>query len=94
MRLDPELEHISGLQHPLLGQTLNFDIVPDEMVQILHSGENHWITVSTIGSSTPSTVRIHDSLNTLLPHYTRKQIAAILNTEEKEITLEFANVQV
>ena len=33
-------------------------------MQILHSGGNHWIAVSTIGSTPPSTVRVYDSLNT------------------------------
>ena len=44
IKLEPELQHIGGLQRPILGQKLAFDVVPDEMVQILHSGGNHWIT--------------------------------------------------
>ena len=53
------------------------------MVQILHSGGNHWITVSTIGVSTPATVRVYDSLNTPLPAHTKKQIASIVHVEGK-----------
>ena len=94
IKLEPELQHIGGLQRPILGQKLAFDVVPDEMVQILHSGGNHWITVSTIGVSTPATVRVYDSLNTPLPAHTKKQIASIMHVEGKEMILEYANVQV
>ena len=82
------------MQRPTLGQKLAFDAVPGEMVQILHSGGNYWITVSTIGVSTPAAVRVYDSLNAPLPTHTKKQIASIMRVEEKEIILEFANVQV
>ena len=94
IKVEPDLGHIGGLQSPILGQTLAFDVVRDDMVQILHSGGNHWITVSTIGVSTPATVRVYDSLNAPLPTHTKKQIASILHVEGKQIVLEFANVQV
>ena len=94
IQLDPDLQHIRGLQNPIFGQSLRFDVVREEMVQILHSGGNHWITVSTIGSTSPSTVRVYDSLNTALPLDTKKQIAAIVHSPEEEIKLEYANVQV
>ena len=90
----PDLQHVRGLQDPIFGQSLRFDIVCDEMVQILHSGGNHWITVSTIGSTSPSTVRVYDSLSTVLPLDAKKQIAAILHSPEEQIKLEYANVQV
>ena len=82
------------MKNPIFGQSLRFDVVRVEMVQILHSGGNHWITVSTIGSTSHSTVRVYDSLNTALPLDTKKQIAAIFHSPEEEIKLEYANVQV
>ena len=94
IQLDPDLQHIKGLQDPIFGQSLCFDVVREEMVQILHSGGNHWITVSTIGSTPPSTVRVYDSLGKGLPLDTKKQIAAILHSPDEEIKLEYANVQV
>lgn len=86
-------DHIGGLQTPLLGQTLQFDIVTASMVQILHSGGNHWLTVSTVDVDSPATVRVFDSLSSPLPEHTKQQIAAILNTSEPQIKIEFANVQ-
>ena len=94
IQLEPDLQHIKGLQDPIFGQSLRFDIVREEMVQILHSGGNHWITVSTIGFTSPSTVRVYDSLGKGLPLDTKKQIAAILHSPDEEIKLEYANVQV
>ena len=49
MKEDWDLLPFGGLQDPILGQRLAFDVQTDEFVQILHSGGNHWITVSTVG---------------------------------------------
>ena len=38
-----------GLQSPILGETLSFNICRREFVQILNVGRNHWITVSFKG---------------------------------------------
>ena len=38
-----------GLQSPILGETLSFNICRGELVQILNVGLNHWITVSFKG---------------------------------------------
>ena len=46
--LDPDLQHTRGLQDSIFGQSLRFDVMREEMVQILHSGGNHLITVSTL----------------------------------------------
>ena len=93
MKHDQDLLPVGSLQNPLLGQTLEFDVISDESVQILHSGGNHWITISTVGTKHP-TVKVFDSLYNELPWETKEQIAALLQTKESAITLEFANVQV
>ena len=93
MKGDDDLLPVGGLQDPLLGQTLSFAVQEGEAVQILHSGGNHWITVSTVGVTHPR-VRIFDSLHTVLSKDTKQQIAALLATEEDEIIFEYANVQV
>jgi len=81
------------LQDPLLGEMLDFDIAPDESVQILHSDGDHWITISTVGTKHPK-VKVYDSLYNKLPWGTKEQITALLQTEESAITLEYANCQV
>ena len=90
MKHDQDILPVGSLQNPLLGQTLAFDVISDENVQIFHSGGNHWITISTVGTKHP-TVKILDSLYNELPWETKEQIAAVLQTKESAITLEFVD---
>ena len=39
----------NGLQDTNLGQTLAFDIQRSPFVQVLHTGYDHWVTISTYG---------------------------------------------
>ena len=93
MQEDQGLLSVGSLQNPLLGQTLQFEVLNKESVQILHSGGTHWITVSTDGIC-QSTVKVYDSLYNIVPYSTKDQIAALLHTKEKAFILENANVQV
>ena len=83
-----------GLQSPLHGQDLSFKQEEGDILQILHSAGNHWLTVSNVGTEATNVVRVYDSLGTPLPLHTKKQIAAMLKTKERSIKMEFANVQV
>ena len=51
---------IDGLQRPTLGQVRNFDIASGEFIQILHTGTDHWLCISSIGCS-PGVVHLFDS---------------------------------
>ena len=92
MKEDNNLLPVGGFQNPLLGQTA-FNKQESEGVQILHSGGNHWITISTVGAPHPH-VRIYDSLGGVLSDDTKRQIASLLITGNKSFILEYANVQV
>ena len=50
------------------------------------------MTVSPVGTQHP-TVRVYDRLHNSLPDSTKEQIASLLSTNEREITLEYANLQ-
>lgn len=52
---------IEGFQRPTLGPVRNFDVVTSEFIQILHTGSDHWVCVSSIGCST-GLANLHDSL--------------------------------
>ena len=93
MQEDQDLLSVGSLQNPLLGQTLQFEVLNKESVQILHSGGTHWITVSTDGIC-HSTVKVYDSLYNIVPYSTKEKIAALLHTKENAFILEYANVQV
>ena len=52
---------IEGLQRPTLGRVRRFDVVAGEFIQILHTGSDHWVCVSSIGCQ-PGVVNLYDSL--------------------------------
>ena len=61
-------------------------------IQILHNGDNHWITVSTVGLH-PSHISVYDSLYTSLSKFTKDHICALLHTAKPMISVQFMNVQ-
>lgn len=93
MKSDSGLLKVDGLQDTVRAQNMSFRATKGEMVQILHSGGNHWLTVSNVGAEA-NTIRVYDSLGTTLPFQTKKQIACLLKTENQTISIEYANVQV
>jgi hypothetical protein len=78
----------SGFQDVRLGHTLAFKVEVGEFVQVLHNGSNHWITISTMGCS-QGEVDIFDSLSPRVTSSLEKQIAALLSTKTKQITLRY-----
>ena len=100
LRHDPALLPVGSLQNTLLIKICQCDIICDESVQILHSGGNHWITISTVDQSAVGqsaeqlTVKIYDGLDNELPQETKQQVAALLNTRESAIAFEHRPVQV
>ena len=51
---------MEGFQRPTLGRCRNFNIVSGEFIQILHTGNSHWVCVSSIGCL-PGIVNLYDS---------------------------------
>ena len=93
IKSDSGLLKVDGLQDTVCAQNMSFKATKGDMVQILHSGGNHWLTVSNVGAEA-DTIRVYDSLGTSLPFDTKKQIACLLKTENQKISIEYANVQV
>ena len=54
-------QNFDGFQRPTLGPVKNFDIVSGEFIQILHTGNKHWVCASNIGC-VPGAVDIYDIL--------------------------------
>ena len=52
---------IEGFQRPTLGPIRNFTIMTGEFIQILHTGNQHWVCVSSVGCL-PGMVNLYDSL--------------------------------
>ena len=83
---------VPGLQSVACGLTMNFVIEDGEFVQILHTTQGHWNTISTIGMK-PAEVQVFDSLYTCIPIMAKAQIANILATDKATIKLYFMDVQ-
>ena len=64
------LYSIPGLQNTLLGYSLIYEIMRKEFIQIPHNGDNHWVTVSTVGLQS-SHISINDSLHSPLSNFTK-----------------------
>ncbi len=62
------------------------------VVHVLHSGGNHWLTVSSIGCPY-SSVKVYDSLYTHLPPSTKEEICSLLESTEPVIHVDFVNTQ-
>ena len=85
-------DRVSGLQDVVKLRTLSMDIEPNEFVQILNKSDNHWFTISTIGCK-PGVVNIYDSASKYITRRNKEEIAALLNTGEDTITIQYMNVQ-
>ena len=56
-QLNPNIE---GFQRPTLGPIRAFDIISGEFIQILNTGGNHWVCLSSIGCSSGH-INLYDS---------------------------------
>ncbi len=63
-----------GLQNPVLGQMLAFNICKEAFIQILNVQGSHWCTVA---GSSDSVVHVYDMF-TNLPEDAQMQIAGII----------------
>ena len=90
--LTKQFPQLPGLQDVSLGQTMSFVVQPEEFLQIVHSSQGHWLTVSTIGVQHPQ-VRVFDSLYNFLPQLAKAQIASMLCTKQAKIEVQIMDVQ-
>ena len=84
--------NLAGFQHSVMGQTCSFKRMNEPFVQILNNGRGHWLAISTVGAE-EDTVNIYDSMFVSVNKHIKEQIAAIVSTSNKEITLNFIDVQ-
>ena len=59
---------------------------------MLHTGKNHWVTVSTIGCK-DSEIFVYISQTSFLTTSLTKQITSLLATPKKNITVMYVDVQ-
>ena len=81
-----------GLQSVTLGNTMCFDVELGEFVQILHNGQGHWLTVSSVGRS-HGQIEVYDSAYSSCSSSSKAQIAALLATQLPSIELKYMDTQ-
>ena len=76
--LREQFPRLPGLQDVSLGLTMAIDVMPGEFLQILHTSQDHWLT---IGVEHPK-VKVYDSLFDFLPNLAKAQIASLLCSKQ------------
>jgi hypothetical protein len=85
---------VAGFQNTNMGETLTFNVMKTEFVQILHTGHSHWVTVhATQADCTSGIVNVYDSLHPSLTIKLKKQIACLLFSDQNEITVNYRYCQ-
>ena len=83
---------VSGLEPPVLQQTLSFQRHTGEFVQILHVGNCHWCVVSNMGCE-EGVVHVYDSSYTRESAVTLRVIASLLYVTGPKMVVKVMNTQ-
>ena len=75
---------LAGLQDTILGPAMMFSLRAGDFIQIIHTGNAHWVTLSTIGVYQP-VIRVYDSIYDSSSTMARLQIASLLHSTSKSI---------
>ena len=90
--LKDQFPNAGSLQDTVLGRSFQFESCKKELVQIVHVGDNHWASFSTVGCS-DGEVDWLDSLH-LHPSLTsRKVIADVMQYSGERSLIKVKNVQ-
>ncbi len=93
MLLQQSYPTVCGLQMTTLGLTDSFKSERGKFVQILHTRQSHWITISNIGCQ-ENHVNVFDSMPySATDTKTVNEICAILCSPARQIILNFPNIQ-
>ena len=92
--LRDQFPYIGGMKNTTLGPVNNFTVQRGEFAQILQKGSSHWVLASNIGCSSPSEVRLYDSLfRDRIQQAVKQQIASIIYEEGKSFKIVVPKVQ-
>ena len=84
--------HMSGLQPPVLQETLSFQVHREEFVQILNIHNYHWCVVTNIGCK-DGVVNVYDSLYASVSNVTARVIASLLFCSAPRLTIRMMDVE-
>ena len=91
--LKQQHSHVHGLQDTILQCTATLEVMASkQFIQILNHGNNHWITISTMGC-TLGTVNVYDSMNLPLTKDLETTVADLLHVQDQYIILKYIKMQ-
>jgi hypothetical protein len=92
--LKKQFPNFGGLEDPVLGSKLQFSVSKGQFVQVVHTGNHHWITLSNVdGLPGDNCVTIYNSGSFQLTMEVKMQIAALMHCKKPSIKVEIAPVQ-
>ena len=83
--------HIAGLQDPAVHNSLSFQILRGEFVQIISVGGCHWCTVSNIGCD-DGVVNVYDSMYSSASSGMIKLIASLMFSPAEQLVVRMMDV--
>ena len=86
-----QFPHVSGLQSPVLQQTLAFQVHRSEFVQIICVGSSHWCTVSNFGCD-DGEVKVYDNMYPTVSSATVRIIASLLCSSAPQLVVRMMDV--
>ena len=76
--------NVDGFQRLTLGPWRNFNVVTSDFIQILHTGNSHWVCVSSIGCP-EGQINLYDSLYNIIATEVEEQMKSLLGGKESKI---------
>ena len=86
-----QFPHISGLQNPILQQTLTFQVHRGEFVQVINVRNNHWCAVSNIGCG-EGEAKVYDSMYPSVSTGTLRVIASLIFSSASQLVVKMMDV--
>ena len=82
---------MAGLQDPAVHQSLSFEVLRGEFVQIIIVGGCHWCTISNVGCD-DGVVNVYDSMYPSVSSSTLKLIASLMFSPAKQLVVRMMDV--
>ena len=90
--LADQFPDLSGFQDVSKGLTLSYNIMPSDFLQIINTGHQHWVTISTMGIEFPG-IKVYDSQNDFLPTLAKAQVACMMFSQVDTIKVKMMETQ-
>ena len=89
--LRKQFPDVWGLQSPLLGESLSFQVTEPPFVQILHVGGNHWMTIVVVDNTL---VKVYDSLYRSVGTCVASQTVSIIKSDSDYLLFQIETTQI